>query len=421
MQFLRRPLALLALATLLGSCGSTTPAAEAPTTASTPAANTAPATTSDATAAPTIAPTMAMGNETPAPTMALGGATPAPTTASGMDMGGAMPMTGTMTMGGTAMPMGGMDMATSEPVPTLTPGPAAAIPAAQPDLAAFPVTVENCGRTLTFKEPPERVVPLYPLTAEFLLRLGLQSRIVGVAFSESEPVAPDLRTAFAALPVITTDAAPNKEVLLTARPDFVLDNFPGLFYNAAQGAATVEELKANGAEAYTLTSRCTGNEANGKVADIYTDIANLGKIFGISGRAQQLIDQLKGRVAAVQAKIAGKPKLRMLVYDSGVGPINVYGPGAIADVAVLAGGVNVFPDGDSEFLMLSAEEVAARDPEVFVVFDRPGARQMSMGADLNAQEAADFLITNVSEHDRRQEQARGSCAVPAGLRRPTKH
>jgi iron complex transport system substrate-binding protein len=292
---------------------------------------------------------------------------------------------------GSGMNMGG-GMSSSPAVPTVTPGAPAEIPTAQPNLAAFPVTIQNCGRTLTFARPPERAVPLYPLAAEPLLRLGLKDRIAAVAFTEGDPVAPDLRAAYNALPALSTDSPPNKEVLLTARPDFVIDNFPGFFYNAANGLATVEELQANGAQVYTLTARCEGNEANGKVEDLYTDITNLGKIFGVSAHTEQLVAQMKSRVKLVQDKIAGKPRPRVLIYDSGIGPINVYGPGAISDVVAQAGGQNVFADQGREFLMLSAEEVAARDPEIFLVSQREARRGMSMGKDLTAQEAADFLI-----------------------------
>lgn len=314
-----------------------------------------------------------------------------PTAAQTGPMSGTMNMSGTMPLSGT-MNMSGMNMDKEQPMPTVTPGIPANISPATPDLTGFPVTIQNCGRTLTFQKPPERVVPLYPLTAEFLLRLGLQDRITGVVFAAGDPLASDLTSIYQKLPVITTDSVPNREVLLTARPDFVLDNFPGFFYNGASGAATIEELQANGAQAYTLTARCDGNEANGKVADLYTDLLNLGKIFGVSDRAQQLVNELQGRVAAVQAKVAGKPKPRVLIYDSGVGPINVYGPGAITDVVAQAGGQNVFADQPREFMMLSAEEVANRDPEIFIVIERQAQPAMSMGKDLSAQEAADFLI-----------------------------
>lgn len=327
------------------------------------------------------------GTPTAAPTAsnaAASGSAPA------MSMGSTMPMSGTTTAGS----MGGMVMGSSAPMPTVTPGVPANVPAATPDLAAFPVTIENCGRTLTFDAPPERVVALYPMTAEVLLRLGLQDRIIGAAYTQADPVAPDLRTAFNALPVITTDAAPNRELLLSAQPDFVIGNFPGLFYVESRGLASIEQLAANGVQAYTLTARCIGNERNGTIANLYTDVENMGKIFGVPDRAAQLVEQMQARVAAVQSKIADQPKPRVLIYHSGIGPLNVFGPGAISNVMEQAGGENAFAgvDSDREFLQLSAEEIAVRDPDVFVVLQRSGGQEMSMGTTLSAEEAATFLL-----------------------------
>ena len=46
--------------------------------------------------------------------------------------------------------------------------------------SAFPLTVNNCSRTLTFKKAPERVVVHDINMSEMAFALGLQDRIVGV-------------------------------------------------------------------------------------------------------------------------------------------------------------------------------------------------------------------------------------------------
>ncbi|NUR87727.1 MAG: hypothetical protein HOY71_26890, partial [Nonomuraea sp.] len=57
--------------------------------------------------------------------------------------------------------------------------PAATAAASQ---AGFPVTVENCGRELTFDKPPSKVVTGYHPSLETLLALGLGDRIAGRTF-----------------------------------------------------------------------------------------------------------------------------------------------------------------------------------------------------------------------------------------------
>ena len=51
-------------------------------------------------------------------------------------------------------------------------GPAASAEAAP----GYPVSVENCGRTVTFDSAPERVVSLWQAPTEMMLALGLGDR-----------------------------------------------------------------------------------------------------------------------------------------------------------------------------------------------------------------------------------------------------
>ena len=44
----------------------------------------------------------------------------------------------------------------------------------------YPVTIENCGRTLTIESSPQRVLASWQNTGEILLALGLEDRLVGV-------------------------------------------------------------------------------------------------------------------------------------------------------------------------------------------------------------------------------------------------
>ncbi|MEU7731822.1 ABC transporter substrate-binding protein, partial [Streptomyces griseus] len=45
----------------------------------------------------------------------------------------------------------------------------------------FPVTLENCGRTVTVKAPPERAVSVDQGSTEILLSLGLADRLAATA------------------------------------------------------------------------------------------------------------------------------------------------------------------------------------------------------------------------------------------------
>lgn len=122
--------------------------------------------------------------------------------------------------------------------------------------AQYPVTVENCGNTLTFDKTPERVVTTYSVTSELMLRLGLENAIVGAA-AFGEPMPSDLQDAYENLNLIGSDYLIPKEIMLSLEPDFVIDNEPATS-DGSKGNATREELTAVGAQIYTLTAKCEG-------------------------------------------------------------------------------------------------------------------------------------------------------------------
>lgn len=242
------------------------------------------------------------------------------------------------------------------------------IVAAEQTPAGYPVTVENCGHTLTFTQVPARVVTLYPKNTEIMLMLGLEDKIVGIAGKDAEPVWEPLQAAYAQLPSLTDQLfGLPREVLLSAKPDFVFDNSPDYFYDASQGFATIEELNANGAQVYSVTGRCGGGDTRATIESTFTDLRNIGQIFGVAERAETVIAEIEQRLAAVDAKLTGVTPLRFLLYDSGESPLSVWGPGQIANVVERAGGVNIFADLTTEYTQVSVEEALARNPEVIVV------------------------------------------------------
>jgi iron complex transport system substrate-binding protein len=240
-------------------------------------------------------------------------------------------------------------------------------PAAPATTASYPVTIENCGNTLTFERAPERVATLYPPVTEMLLLLGLKDRIVGAGGSGTEPVLPELQADFAALPKLGEGFQIPREVLLAATPDLVMDNQPDYFYDGSQGFATREEIEATGAQIYSLTAKCGGGKLDATIEDVYTDLRNIGAIFGVSERAEAEIAEMEARIAAVTEKLEGVEPVSVIYYDAGEGPLGIFGPGTWEYVFNLAGAENAFSDLSESYAQVSIEEVATRDADFIVV------------------------------------------------------
>jgi iron complex transport system substrate-binding protein len=241
--------------------------------------------------------------------------------------------------------------------------------------SSFPVTIKNCGNTLTFDAPPKRAVTMYSNIAEILLRLGLENQIIGtVSKGNTEPVWPPLADAYARVPAIeTSNYGVPREIMLAAQPDFVFGDDPTYYYDAANGFATPEELKAIGAQIYTLTGSCKGSKSKVTIDDFYTDILNIGKIFNVPGRAEVVVAEMRQQIAAVQKCIAGRKPVRFLLYGSGEGPLSVFGgTGSRTVVPELAGGQNIFSDLAVDDTHVSIETTLERNPDAIVVIGVDG-------------------------------------------------
>ncbi|TQM72754.1 ABC transporter substrate-binding protein [Thermopolyspora flexuosa] len=233
----------------------------------------------------------------------------------------------------------------------------------------FPVTIENCGRTYTFDKPPTKVVTGYHPALETLIALGLQDRVAGrTNFSESAFL-PGQKEHYDKIPEISpTIMLPQKEIMLSQGADLVIDNSPASF-DPAGGYATIDELAAAGTPVYLLGNWCDPeSQLEFDIEQIFTDLRNLGAIFGVPDRAEKLITELRAQLDDATRRVADRPKVRVLATDGGKGPVNAYGgTGLTNELIRLAGGENVLADVRADYTEVSAEKIAATDPEALIV------------------------------------------------------
>ena len=236
----------------------------------------------------------------------------------------------------------------------------------------YPLTIENCGRPITFDKAPQRVITYYQTTLETLLALGLQDRIIGRAKFE-EPALPDQAAASESIKQLSASTtAPTKEILFDSRPDFVFARLPKTEFDAAKGLATQKEIEAKGIDVFVMSAQCTP-ETVASLDLVLADIVTLGKIFDVQDSAKRLSARLEAELAAAEAKVDGEPAVPAIWYDSGEGPMYVYGKALGSDLIARAGGRNPFAQADTSFPEVSVEEVAVAKPEVWITNNyKPG-------------------------------------------------
>ena len=231
--------------------------------------------------------------------------------------------------------------------------------------AYAPVTIENCGLTLTYTQPPQRAVTMAQHATELMLALGLEGHMVGTAYLE-DPILPDLAAAYQQIPVLS-DTYPSREVLLGMEPDFIYGGWVSAFRDEVAGPReALAELNIN---SYLANANCLESKAT--IEDVFTDFLNIGRIFGISERAEAYVAGIRERLAEIYAKTApADPKVSVFVFDSGdEAPYTAAGTGIVNALLEEAGGINIFSDVEGDFATVNWEAVIERNPDVIVLHD----------------------------------------------------
>ncbi len=233
---------------------------------------------------------------------------------------------------------------------------------------AYPVTVKSCEREVTFDAAPSRAISNDVNLTEMMLVLGLTDRMVGyTGISGWKTLDEEIRAGVAELPELSAKY-PTKEVLAGAEPDFF---FAGWNYGMKVGGeVTPETLEPLGIQTYELTESCIhiGPKAKSSMDDMYADILNLGSIFGVEERAQELVAGWIARLTEVTARVDRSTPLRVFVYDSGEEAPFTAGAYAMPTALIeAAGGVNIMSDLEKSWAEIGWEPVVERNPEVIVI------------------------------------------------------
>jgi iron complex transport system substrate-binding protein len=262
---------------------------------------------------------------------------------------------------------------------------ALAIASAAPAFA-YPVTVQSCDREITFDAPPTRAASNDVNLTEMMLVLGLTDSMVGyTGISGWNKLDAEMRAGVAELPELS-ERYPSREILIGADLDFW---FAGWNYGMRVGGeVTPETLAPFGIAVYELTESCIHIMPRDSAAmdDMFTDIRNLGLIFGVADRAESLIAGWQAELAEIAATLPQRDPLRVFVYDSGEDTPFTAGRYAIPTAMIeAAGGRNIMDDVETSWTRVAWEPVVERNPEVVIIVNY---------GEVSAEQKIDFLKSN---------------------------
>jgi len=245
--------------------------------------------------------------------------------------------------------------------------------------SGYPVTLESCGVSEKFTGEPGRVVVMNGASVaevSTLLALGVGDRIVANQQTYGMSEVAGRADAIEKLP--TGDVELNdaydipREAMIGLRPDLVLST-TSYGFDEKNGFATREQLKQVGAHTYVSPQGCDQDTSKMTIADSYTLLRDLGKVFGRSARAEKIVAASERHIDEVSARVEGekRPEVMVLFSNMAMGGndfSSVVAKGIYNDILAEAGGSNAFENASAtSFADLSKEKVAATDVDALVV------------------------------------------------------
>ena len=248
--------------------------------------------------------------------------------------------------------------------------------AAQAAATQYPLTLENCGRPVTFEKAPTQTVSIGQSSTEILYMLGLADKVVGTALWVG-PVLKGYEEANAKIDRLA-DNDPSFESVLGKKPDIVTVQFQ--WQVGPEGVvAKPEQFEELGIPVYTSPSDCVGKE-NSAASDgvrhqvftmelVYREIREMAQIYDIQDKGEEVVAALKAREAAARAKVAAaEGKLSAVFWFSSAADADPYvaGRNGAPGYIMSALGIENIIKTDDEWPTVGWETIAKAAPTMIV-------------------------------------------------------
>jgi iron complex transport system substrate-binding protein len=243
----------------------------------------------------------------------------------------------------------------------------------------YPLTIQNCGETLTFDKAPTRIVSIGQSSTEILYSLGLADKVVGTAVWFA-PVMPAYEAANAKIKRLA-DNDPSFESVVAEKPDLVTAEYE--WHVGPQGSVgTRQQFHDLKIPTYISPADCVAKDNSGggdgvrkemfSMSLLYQEIDDMGKIFNVEARGEKLIADLNLRETKAIAEVAGKKVdgLSMVFWFSSPeikGDAYIAGKnGTPAYIMEKLGARNVVTT-EEEWPLIGWETIAGANPQVIVL------------------------------------------------------
>lgn len=207
---------------------------------------------------------------------------------------------------------------------------------------------DDLGKKITLPNEVTRAVSLAPNLTEIIFAVGGGDRLVGVtSFCDYPQEATKIQK-------VGDTLKPNIENIIALKPDVVFVS------TASQLESFTSILEKQGIKVFVTNPN--------SLKDIYKSIEQIGEVFGRKNKADEIVDNLKKRVAEVEAKTKDAEKVKtFLQIDKSLYTIGK--ESFLTDLIEKAGGVSVTADVETDYPKISKEKAFALNPDAIILSD----------------------------------------------------
>jgi len=202
---------------------------------------------------------------------------------------------------------------------------------------------DDSGRSVTLKQPAQRIISLAPHVTELLFAAGAGEHVVGTVEYSNYPAAAQR------IPRIGDSAQLDLERIVALKPDLIV------VWQNGNAQRQLDKLLRLGIPVFYNASR--------RLSDIARAIEQLGRLAGTETIASPTAHAFVAREAGLRQRYARLALVTVFyqIWDKPLMTVN--GDHLISDVIRLCGGQNVFADLKLLTPVISTEAVLAADPE----------------------------------------------------------
>lgn len=216
--------------------------------------------------------------------------------------------------------------------------------------ASFPVTIKDASdQEVVIDEKPEKLVSLMPSNTEIVFALGLGDELVGVSDYDNYPAEAAEKEKVGGMEF-------NVEKIISLNPDVVLAHASSA-HNSTEG---LQQIRDAGIDVVVV------NDA-ANFEDVYGSIDMIGQATGTTKEAEQLVADMKGKLADIKEKAAtiSDSNKKSVYIEVSEDPLFTTGKNTfMQEMLDTINASNVF--SEEGWIQVDQEAVIAANPDVII-------------------------------------------------------